>query len=454
MLSLDPFRRAVLGRTSVAVAAAVMGAHIRWEFGLLFGGAGALWVTWSLGRRVDPLRLNVERLAATSEQKGTARGAGGLLEMSERVRLGRTQLEEARRRAEGERDDVRGILEATTDGILVVGHGNRVQLINDAARRLLKPQVDPLEQPLDLVVESPAIVAFAAELREGGQPAPQRVAVGRAPDQRFLRLSGAVIQGTRLRQRVVLVFHDVTDLQHLQQVRTDFVANVTHEMRSPLASILGYTETLAEMEDLSEEERADSVARILRNARRLDDIIRDLIELSRLEHTTAPQTEPTDLAALVRDCVQAFGDLAVEKGIRITIDMATGEVAFELDQGLVHQALTNLVENAVKYTPQGGSVRVGARLVEHITQGRPAREAPVRTLELSVADTGPGIPAEDHGRIFERFYRVDTARSRALGGTGLGLAIVKHAAVVHGGEVHLESEVGRGTTFRLLLPLA
>lgn len=473
LLGLDPFRRAMFLRGLVIVSLTVLGSKIDLGASVTLGLAATLWATWEIGRRADPLRRSVTRLALESDREATLDIKAGLRTMAETVGRARTQLDDSRRRAERERDDVRGILEATTNGILVIGHGNKVQLINDAARRLLQLATDPLDEPLSQIVPNRSILSFAAELREGGHPAPVRLTVGSDEDERFLRLSGSVIQGTRLRQRVVLVFHDITDLEHLQQVRTDFVANVTHEMRSPLASILGYAETLSETEDLTDEERGDALKRILRNARRLDDIIRDLIELSRLEHTTKPETSPTKVEDLVKGCVGAFEDLASEKGIQLVVDVESVQGLLELDGALVHQALTNLVENAVKYTPSGGSVRVKARFVDaqHPAHqlGQPASlpashsagqllghgdaDAPFRTLELSVSDTGPGIPLELQGRVFERFYRVDTARSRALGGTGLGLAIVKHAAAVHGGTVLLESQPDEGTTFRLRLPL-
>ena len=450
-LGLDPFRRTVLLRGVAVVVATVLASSFGTTAAVLAGLAVTIWSTWEVGRRADPLRRSVLRLALESDRAAELDLEAGLLKMAATVSRARTLLDDARRRAERERDDVRGILEAATDAILVIGAESKVQLINDAGRLLLKPAGDPLGQPLSHLIENRQVLAFASQLRDGDDPAPVRLQLGDDEDARFLRLTGAVIRSSPQRQRVVLVLHDLTGLEYLQQVRTDFVANVTHEMRSPLASILGYAETLSDTPGLTDEEVEDALRRILRNARRLDDIIRDLIELSRLEHTTRPETTPTDVAALVHGCVQSFQDLAKEKGVQLEEEVSSVQGLLALDSGLVHQALTNLVENGIKYTPEGGTVRVTGRFVDHAPAT--ADGTPVRTLELSVADTGPGIPAEHHGRIFERFYRVDTARSRALGGTGLGLAIVKHAAVVHGGSVQLESEPGEGTVFRLLLPL-
>jgi two-component system phosphate regulon sensor histidine kinase PhoR len=370
----------------------------------------------------------------------------GLEELERSVAETHEEIQRSERKAELDRDDLVGVLEATSDGILVLGHHLRVELVNDAARRMLAAGIEPLGRVLHEVARQSELIAFAEALRRGEEPAPRRIEVATGGGTRAVGVSGAVVQGANLRGRAVVVLHDLTEQRRLERVRTDFVANVTHEMRSPLASILGYAETLAGDGELSPES-ADHLQRILRNAQRLDDIIRDLIELSRLEHATAPEAQPTDVRALVADAVDSARDGAEAK--RIALEVAVDDLPPRLlvDPGLVHQALANLIDNAVKYTPEGGRVRVSGRMLDSAPSG-------ARRLELSVADTGPGIAREHVARIFERFYRVDTARSRALGGTGLGLSIVKHAAALHGGRVRVESTPGEGATFRLELTTA
>jgi two-component system phosphate regulon sensor histidine kinase PhoR len=316
----------------------------------------------------------------------------------------------------------------------------RVELINDAARRLLEPPVDPLGRSLFVVVRNRELIDFAESLRAGDDPTARRIEFARVGETRWLHVAGARVQGRRLRSRTILALHDLTDLRRLEVVRTDFVANASHEMRSPLASILGFAETL-QLEATTPAEARDYAERIVRNARRLDDIIRDLIELSRLEHARAPQVKPTDVAALVSEVVQSFPEPAVRKRIRLEARLEPLPPRLGVEPGLVRQALANLVDNALKYTPEGGEVAVEACF-----------DAAEGLLELTVTDSGAGIPPEHRRRVFERLYRIDPARSREVGGTGLGLAIVKHVAALHGGRVRLESEPGHGSVFRLVLP--
>lgn len=443
LLPGDPHAWALFGRACLlALAVGLVAASAGTWWGLAAGALGAAVLALRHAAELRPLRARIRELAPDAAPSGTS---ASLAELATAVQLAREGLAEARRKAEHERDDVVGILEATTEGIVVLGHHHRIEMINDAARRLLLSPPDPLGRSLHEVCREPALLAYADGLRRG-EGLPARTIELPAPGDRprVVSISGALVRGDRLRSRAVLVLHDLTDLQRLESMRTDFVANVTHEMRSPLASILGYAETLVEEERLPAADRLVYLERILRNSRRLDDIIRDLIELSRLEHATAPEVERTDLAALIQETVDGFRDLARDRKIELEVHAGGLPPTVDVDAGLVRQALANLVDNAVKYTPARGRVTVTAEV-----------DASGESVAISVADTGPGIPPEHQVRVFERFYRVDTARSRALGGTGLGLAIVKHAAALHGGTVELESEgEGEGATFRMVLPLA
>ncbi|MEM7306387.1 MAG: ATP-binding protein [Planctomycetota bacterium] len=439
---LDPFWRWVFVRV-LAAGLVVVGLSL---LGPGYAVAGAALAAIALARgltaEIRPLRERVLALGGSD-----AGEQADLRALARSVDETREQIERSERKAELEREELLGVLEATSEGILVLGRNTRVELLNDAARRMLSPPVEPLGRSLPEVARHPDVIAFGEALCRGESPAPARVEMAYPGGPRSVHLSGALVQGTRARGRAVVVLHDLTDMRHLEQVRTDFVANVTHEMRSPLSSILGYAETLADDRDAVSSEGRDHVERIVRNARRLDDIIRDLIELSRLEHATAPEAEPTNVEELVRGAVEAIQDRADEKRIDVRIEVADLPPRLQVDPGLLHQALSNLLDNAVKYTPEGGRVRVSGATRE----GGPGDAA---QLTLAVEDSGPGIPPEHVTRIFERFYRVDTARSRAIGGTGLGLAIVKHAAALHGGQVRVDSSPGDGTTFYLELPVA
>jgi two-component system phosphate regulon sensor histidine kinase PhoR len=437
----DPVWRGVFARALLAGIAVAAAGSAGFGWGAAAAVAAGMLVATDLLRQIAPLRRRVLELGGADSGEPL-----DLDELARSVEETRAALQRNERKAELERDDLLGVLESTSEGILVVGHDLRVELINDAARRLLGPPVEPLGRALHEVTREPDVIAFAEALQRGEQPPARRIEVGRAKGARPVLLSGSPVPGAGPRGRIVVVLHDLTDLSHLERVRTDFVANVTHELRSPLSSILGYAETLADEPGLGPEGR-DHLERILRNAHRLDDIVRDLIELSRLEHATAPQAVPTDVRALVEEVADAARDRAEEKGLALEVEVDALPPRLMVDPGLVHQALANLIDNAVKYTPPGGRVSVKGRMLRAAREGR-------ELLELAVADTGPGIAPEHLARIFERFYRVDTARSRALGGTGLGLAIVKHAAALHGGRVRVESVVGQGSTFRVELAAA
>lgn len=243
---------------------------------------------------------------------------------------------------------------------------------------------------------------------------------------------------------IVAVFHDITDMKHVEEMRRDFVANVSHELRTPVSVIKGYAETLMLDGMLSSEpERATHFVEIIhRHAERLTTLINDILTLSCLEaREAALELHPMDISGTINKSCALIASRAADKNISIT-NRITGNLPRALvDQGRLEQVLVNLIDNAVKYTPEGGSVSVNAETGES-------------TIRISVQDTGIGIPAKDLPRIFERFYRVDEGRSREQGGTGLGLAISKHIVQLHGGELTVTSVPGKGSTFSFTLRIA
>jgi two-component system phosphate regulon sensor histidine kinase PhoR len=241
---------------------------------------------------------------------------------------------------------------------------------------------------------------------------------------------------------LMLFFKDITEEKMVEAIKRDFVANVSHELRTPLASIKGYSETLLDGAINDKDSARDFLKIIDKNATRMSRLIEDLLVLSRIESTQMLMvTEVIDLCELVRSMVDGLKIQARDKGIEITLAIADGVPGVIADKGRVEQVMVNLLDNAIKYTSEGGKVDVAVCVIED--------EALVE-----VKDTGIGIPASDMPRIFERFYRVDKARSRDLGGTGLGLAIVKHIIQSLDGRVWVESEPGRGSTFNVALRLA
>jgi two-component system phosphate regulon sensor histidine kinase PhoR len=232
------------------------------------------------------------------------------------------------------------------------------------------------------------------------------------------------------------------ELEKLERIRKDFVINVSHELRTPLASIQGYTETLLDGALQDPEHNVRFLTIIRQNAERLGRLIADLMTISRLELKTQKfQFASYRVNALLAEAVDSMMPVAAKKEISISLDRTDEDIEVFCDSEAVQQVLINLLDNAVKYTPEGGAITVGAR------QTHPD------FVEIFVRDTGIGIPAEDLPRLFERFYRVDKARSRELGGTGLGLAIVKHLVRAQGGTVRVESRLNEGSVFTFTLPV-
>jgi two-component system, OmpR family, phosphate regulon sensor histidine kinase PhoR len=247
--------------------------------------------------------------------------------------------------------------------------------------------------------------------------------------------------GEKLQKMFEQLQREHTELEKLERIRKDFVINVSHELRTPLASIQGYTETLLDGALHDPEHNVKFLGIIRQNAERLGRLTADLMTLSRLEVKTAKfQFASYYVNELVADCVDSMRPMAEKKQIEFVIEPAEAKAEVFCDFEAVHQVMANLLDNALKYTPTGGTVTVGATPVGEM-------------IEIFVRDTGSGIPADDLPRLFERFYRVDKARSRDLGGTGLGLAIVKHLVRAQGGNVRVESEAGKGSRFLFTLPV-
>ena len=242
--------------------------------------------------------------------------------------------------------------------------------------------------------------------------------------------------------RLLLFLRDITEEMRVEAIKKDFVANVSHELRTPLASIKGYSETLLD-ERLSESDNSKEFLRIIdKHATRMSRLIDDLLILSRLEsQQISVECAPLDVEELISFSVSGFSKQARDKGIELTSEVEEGLTSVLGDRDRLEQVMVNLLDNAIKYTPAGGSVKVSAY-------------AETGSIRIDVADTGIGIPPKDIPRIFERFYRVDKARSRELGGTGLGLAIVKHIIQGHGTRVWVESDSGKGSRFSFTLDKA
>jgi two-component system phosphate regulon sensor histidine kinase PhoR len=259
------------------------------------------------------------------------------------------------------------------------------------------------------------------------------------PEYRTLALRAFPLADRGPTGRIVVTLTDITQRRRLEVLRRDFVANASHELKTPVAAVRVLAETLLTALPDDPDAGRRFAERIGREAERLDALVRDLLDLSRVERGTL-DVEPVDLVGLAKEVVGGYADRAEERRIKLRSELQPN-VAMRGDRAQLGLLLSNLVDNAVRYTPARGTVCV--RL-----------DAGESRAVLQVTDTGEGIPESELPRVFERFYRVDKARARQTGGTGLGLAIVRHVAESHGGAVKVDSELGRGTTFTVTLPLA
>lgn len=326
------------------------------------------------------------------------------------------------------------------DGVMVIDGRGTIVLMNQALKEFLQiDSVVPGKKPLE-VIRNIDIQELAERVLASRSRLESREITLSLPQEKVLLAHATPVLREGVVDGAVLVFHDITELRRLEKVRQDFVANVSHELRTPVSTIRGYAETLLEgaMEDKA---HAREFLRIIYDdAERLTKLINDLLDLSRIESGKMKLAlEECSLEAVVDKVLAGMNKEARKNSITIKKEIPARLAKIRIDEAAIAQVLFNLVENAIKYNNAGGSVTIGARETD-------------RGVEVSVTDTGIGIPSEDIPRIFERFYRVDKARSRDLGGTGLGLSIVKHIIHAHHGEVSVESRPGVGSTFRFTLP--
>jgi two-component system phosphate regulon sensor histidine kinase PhoR len=345
---------------------------------------------------------------------------------------------------EHDREQLRAILSGMVEGVIAIDEGRRVLFANDSAGKLLGFEAaDAVKRPLFDVARQPE---FRDAIEKGlAQAEPHRGEVEwKGPPARTLAVYISHFPGHGTPGAVV-VLHDTAEVRQAERMRQDFVANVSHELKTPLAVIKSSVEALADGAADEPEARGMFLTQVTREADRLEALILDLLSLARIESGNLglkPQAIP--LSRAIEDCVERHQARAEAKTLtmveRPPADVP-GEILVWADPDALRQVMDNLVDNAIKYTPNGGRITV-------------RWNAAADTVNFEVSDTGVGIPPEDLPRVFERFYRVDKARSRSVGGTGLGLAIVKHLVQAMKGQVRASSTVGKGTTFRVTLPRA
>jgi two-component system, OmpR family, phosphate regulon sensor histidine kinase PhoR len=400
---------------------------------ILLGGLVAAVIaaglSWGFSRRVARPLLRLSGAAqsiARGEHPGVdTRGRDEVGELARALRTVDDNLSARLEALQQERSRMAALIASMVEGVLACDGTGAIRTANPAARRLLGfDELAPLPPVQQLFRARLAQDAVRLTL-DGGTVDGHEVELAATT----VLLSGRGLPGGG----AVFVLHDITALKRLEAVRRDFVANVSHELKTPLTVVRGYAETLAK-DDPPADMRAQFLKAMLDNAHRMQRLIDDLLDLSRIESRAwEPQPDAVMLAPLAEDVWRAIGGRA-----RLVVDVAEAPDA-RLDPDAARQILTNVLENAARYTPDHGTVTVRSQRNDG-------------AVSIAISDTGSGIPREHLPRIFERFYRVDPHRSREAGGTGLGLAIVKHLTEAHGGRVEAESRIGAGTTIRLQFP--
>jgi two-component system, OmpR family, phosphate regulon sensor histidine kinase PhoR len=351
--------------------------------------------------------------------------------------------QELERRIAGRESGTQAILGAMEDGVLVVDARHRITLMNSSFQKLFDLRDVAVDVPLVEAVRHATLDQLIAETLKTGEVMRSELSVtdSRTHRERHIEVSAVPIKraGDEMPGAVVL-FHDITELKQMDQIRREFVANVSHELRTPLSILRGYIEVLLDEPETPREELARILSIMERHSKRLQRLVDDLLSLAQLESSGATlELSAVRVDELFNNLIRDWKEKLAAKNLKVIVDLTPEALTLHADGTRLEEVLYNLLDNAVKFSRENGEIclratRLGSDMV------------------LSVSDNGLGIGKEHLSRIFERFYRADKARSRELGGTGLGLAIVKHIAQLHGGRVEAESELGRGTSIRVVLP--
>ena len=416
----------------------------------LLAAAGAGFAASRLAKRARSLLARAAALGSPAQARQAGRGdefarLEACLEENEARFV--EQVEQLR----AERNQLTAVLGGMVEGVVAIDLDRHVLHLNAvAAKWFRRPAPESaVGRPIYELSRQPEISGALIEAMERRRQVSRTFTLARFAGQvdgpnRFELNASPLLSSRRDNEVVegaVAVIHDITELERLESVRRDFVSNVSHELKTPLTAIHGYVETLLEADPVDGPTRGRFLRKIRRQSNRLGALVSDLLTLSRIESAAEPPATILDLRSPAGEVLNLLGPAGEERGLELVAEFPQAAVEVLGEEEAIRQALSNLVDNAVKYSSSGG--RVFVRL--QTENGRAV---------LEVEDEGPGIAGEHLDRIFERFYRVDRARSRELGGTGLGLAIVKNVARRHGGGVEVESERGRGSTFRFWLPSA
>ncbi len=437
-------------RTSIPVTAidgALRAIRVRIFFGGLAIAVIAAAVSWAISRRIsrplEEMQKGAQRFARGElSRKLTIPNTNEMAALAQAMNEMAAQLDQKIRTMLRERNEQEAVLSSMVEGVLAVDRDEQLITLNGAAAKLLGVgSVEVSGRSIQEVVRNADLQQFVGKALTSPQPVESEITV-RENGERFLQAHGTVLRdGEGHEIGALVVLNDITRLRRLENVRRDFVANVSHELRTPITSIKGFVETLLDGAIQNPPDAEHFLEIIAKQVDRLNAIVEDLLTLSRIEQeaeTPKIKLEDGSVREVLEAAIQVCEVKAAAK--EICIQLACGsDLLARMNAPLLEQAVVNLIDNAIKYSGRGSTVEVTGSQSDYETT-------------IAVRDEGCGIAKKDLPRLFERFYRVDKARSRELGGTGLGLAIVKHIAKAHGGAVTIESTVGKGSTFSIHLP--
>jgi two-component system, OmpR family, phosphate regulon sensor histidine kinase PhoR len=409
---------------------------------LFITGAASLLFFRAISSRIGRLKEFSRRVAEGDFHLMPIEGSNDeLADLSSSLNQTALKLDETIGTLTRERNQSEAILASMEEGVALINSEQRVIFCNRAFIQATNaPKTASEGRPVVEMVHHSDLLSLFKQALTGNETVRGEVVAGSIRTRSFA-VTSAPIRSNGITTGAVMVLHDITEIRRLERARRDFVANISHEFRTPLTAIQGFAETLLEgaLEDSSNSRRFIEI--IHEHALRLGRLTDDLLKLARIEAGQLHlELQPVTVTSIVDPCVETTRVKASQKGLVLESEYASDLPTFRGDLRLLHDVLQNLLDNAVRYSSPGGRIVIGAMVKNN-------------QLVFSVSDTGIGIPKADQDRIFERFYRTDAARSRESGGTGLGLSIAKHLVEAHGGRIQVESEVGRGSTFSVFLPV-
>jgi two-component system phosphate regulon sensor histidine kinase PhoR len=404
----------------------------------------SLYISRRISRPLSEMKDNAERFASGQlDSRIRVEGPDDVIRLAEALNAMAAQLNDRIHTVTAQRNEQEAILSSMVEGVIAVDSGETVLSLNRTAAKLLDvPNGFASGQPVAVVMRNTQLQEFVKKALASSETVEQDIVFHRGESEQVVHMIGTALRDFKqIPIGAVIVLNDVTRLKRLESMRRDFVANVSHELKTPITSIKGFVETLLNGAMDKPEDCKRFLEIVASQSDRLNAIIDDLLSLSQLEQdaeTVDIVIEESNLKPVLEMAMQVCAPKASEKTVHLNLNCPENVTA-RINPQLLEQAVINLVDNAIKYSLPSTRVRVDVSTGEE-------------GITVAVTDEGRGIEKEHFARLFERFYRVDRDRSREMGGTGLGLAIVKHIAQVHGGSVSVDSSVGKGSTFRIHLP--